>query len=79
MAPPQPGNPQSLNRYAYVLGNQLRYTDPSGHATCADERCACIVHPATGQIRQQMPTYLPPESPQIYDPFEAYHEAMGLL
>jgi RHS repeat-associated protein len=28
---PEPGNPQSLNRYAYVLNNPLRYVDPSGH------------------------------------------------
>jgi len=28
---PNPGNPQSLNRYAYVVNNPLRYTDPSGH------------------------------------------------
>ncbi len=28
---PDPGNPQSLNRYAYTLNNPLRYTDPSGH------------------------------------------------
>jgi hypothetical protein len=27
---PGMGNPQSLNRYAYVLNNALRYTDPSG-------------------------------------------------
>jgi hypothetical protein len=27
-----PANPQALNRYAYVLDNPVRYTDPSGHA-----------------------------------------------
>jgi RHS repeat-associated protein len=26
-----PQNPQALNRYAYVLNNPLRYTDPNGH------------------------------------------------
>ena len=29
---PEPGNPQALNRYSYVLENPLRYTDPTGHA-----------------------------------------------
>lgn len=28
---PQPGNPQSLNRYAYVLNNPLKYIDDDGH------------------------------------------------
>ncbi len=28
---PEPGNPQALNRYSYVLNNPLRYTDPTGH------------------------------------------------
>ena len=28
---PSPGNPQSLNRYAYALNNPLKYIDPSGH------------------------------------------------
>ncbi|WP_423222635.1 RHS repeat-associated core domain-containing protein [Candidatus Amarolinea aalborgensis] len=28
---PQPGNPQSLNRYSYALNNAVRYADPSGH------------------------------------------------
>ena len=40
---PDPGNPQSLNRYAYVLGNPLRLVDPSGHKYCdsfdANGRC----------------------------------------
>ena len=28
---PQPGNPQSLNRYSYALNNATRFTDPTGH------------------------------------------------
>ncbi len=31
---PNPANPQSLNRYAYALGNPLYYVDPSGHRPC---------------------------------------------
>jgi hypothetical protein len=34
---PQPGNPQSLNRYAYCLNNPLRYTDPTGHDVSEDD------------------------------------------
>ena len=28
---PEPGNPQALNRFSYVLNNPLKYTDPTGH------------------------------------------------
>ena len=35
---PSPGNPQSFNRYAYVLNNPLRYTDPSGHCSAGNEQ-----------------------------------------
>lgn len=31
---PDPGNPQSYNRYAYVLNSPLNYSDPSGHREC---------------------------------------------
>ncbi|MBI5876103.1 MAG: RHS repeat-associated core domain-containing protein [Chloroflexi bacterium] len=33
---PGAGNPQALNRYSYVLGNPLKYTDPSGHRQTCD-------------------------------------------
>jgi len=33
---PNPANPQSLNRYSYVLNSPLRYTDPSGHRECGE-------------------------------------------
>jgi hypothetical protein len=42
---PQPGNPQSLNRYAYVLNSPLRYTDPTGMYVCEDAYGDC--DPAT--------------------------------
>jgi hypothetical protein len=28
---PRPGDPQSFNRFAYVVNNPLKYVDPSGH------------------------------------------------
>ena len=39
---PGAGNPQALNRYAYALGNPLRYTDPSGHFTTCNENGHCV-------------------------------------
>ena len=39
---PEPGDPQSLNRYSYVRNNPLRYTDPSGHVfEDGDESNSC--------------------------------------
>jgi RHS repeat-associated protein len=31
---PNPANPQSYNRYAYVLNRTLNFTDPTGHREC---------------------------------------------
>jgi RHS repeat-associated protein len=51
---PEVENPQALNRYAYVLNNPLRHTDPSGHCipgwNCPGMFCLPgeFVSPATG-------------------------------
>ena len=42
---PQPGNPQSLNRFSYVLNNPLRYTDPTGHRVCEADPQSCQPQP----------------------------------
>lgn len=47
---PNPASSMSLNRYMYVAGNPLRYTDPSGH--CIPEgpgdRGSCVPSPPGG-------------------------------
>ena len=38
---PDPANPQTFNRYAYVNNNPIRFADPSGHETCDLETGVC--------------------------------------
>ena len=40
---PDPLNPQTLNRYAFVGGNPIRYSDPSGHGPCEWVVAAIII------------------------------------
>ena len=50
---PDPANPQSLNRYAYVVNNPVKYRDPSGHVYCLDDDCNEVVNPYTGEVMQR--------------------------
>jgi len=43
---PDPANPQSFNRYSYVLGNPLRFSDPGGHTPI--DICAATQRHAPG-------------------------------
>ena len=47
---PDPNNPQSFNRYSYVLNSPLKFYDPSGHAECATYDCKIVWHPKTGNV-----------------------------
>jgi RHS repeat-associated protein len=39
---PEAQNPQSLNRYSYVEGNPLRYSDPTGHCIFGVDTIVCL-------------------------------------
>ncbi len=66
---PNPGDSQSLNRYMYVLGNPLRYIDPTGHTTICGEACEAAYpwsppRPGSGSPRptpQPQPVPTPPQ------------------
>ena len=59
-------NPQSLNKYAYVLNNPLRYTDPNGHCVwdlCIGEGYATAL--AVGTLATATAAYLASPSGQL--------------
>jgi RHS repeat-associated protein len=54
---PDPANPQSLNRYSYVLNSPLRYTDPTGHFT--DDELASLLGDNWQELMQLWEEYDP--------------------
>jgi RHS repeat-associated protein len=69
---PDMGNPQALNRYAFVFNNPLRYVDPSGHVPCDPKKAKLC--PTQAPKRPQTPNpnscptlipCQPPANPQL--------------
>ncbi len=49
---PNPGDPVSFDRYAYVRNNPIKYNDPTGHWYCGDQ-----YDPACAENAQEMAQY----------------------
>jgi RHS repeat-associated protein len=56
---PGAANPQAFNRYAFVLGNPLRYTDPSGHCPGLTV-AACLVFAGTAVLVVAVAVFVTP-------------------
>jgi len=70
---PEPGNPAALNRYSYVLGNPLRYTDPTGHAN----ECGIYGGTSCGDYGPKIPVESVQAPPDALDNVWAVTELIG--
>ncbi len=52
---PDPSNPQSWNRYSYVINNPIRLADPTGHDYCDYNPSSCSVNYQHGSGLQGNP------------------------
>jgi RHS repeat-associated protein len=62
---PEPGNPQSLNRYSYTYNNPVKYTDPSGR----DVDCGLAESGCKRLVKKKFtpPLPIPPVITYIYN------------
>ncbi|MCA9957662.1 MAG: C39 family peptidase, partial [Anaerolineales bacterium] len=53
---PNPANPQSFNRYSYVLNRPLNFSDPTGHRECgANDDCSDFVFAENIRLPGEVP------------------------
>jgi len=67
---PDPTNPQSYNRYSYVLNLPMNYTDPTGHrpaSGCEYENCG-LGASSNNYLWQQSDGQLAPWDPTLIEP-----------
>jgi hypothetical protein len=65
-----------------VLGNPLRYTDPTGHIACVDDECSVALNPVTfevywrgpGEAPEYLPTVLAPAEPPVLTGGQSYFD-----
>jgi RHS repeat-associated protein len=57
---PDPGDPQSLNRYTYGLNNPVKFTDPTGHIAIEAGDPTRGYHPETGDYVRIAPGGIEP-------------------
>lgn len=79
MASAQRINPQTLNRYSYVINNPLRFTDSSGLVmdTCPPVCPSFLVVPDKGQLRGNITTITVRASDTPQEPIETTPFALG--
>jgi hypothetical protein len=70
-------DPQTLNKYAYVRNNPLRYTDPNGH--CIEDLCIGEAIAFTAAVRATAGFIGYLQSPQGQDSVRSAVQASGLL